>query len=178
MRIASVEIQGLLDEQYWVRPKNFDRFFSKDTPGDSAGRRQYAREVLEMGSATKAFRRPVDERTLTRLVAIAEDKVPTTRQNLLEENRAGDGWRPWLRRGFCSALKKDQPQVQRNRMLPLTNTRWPRACRISFGPPCPTRNCCAWRSKKKPQELGVTSQADARRFPFQGFDRQFYRSVA
>ena len=72
MRIASVEIQGPIGKQFWVRPKNFDRYFSKDVPDDPAQRRQYAREVLNKFSA-KAFRQPVDERTLNRLVAIAED---------------------------------------------------------------------------------------------------------
>ena len=44
---------------------------SRTTPGPTAERRAYAREVLAR-FARKAYRRPVDDRTLDRLVAIAE----------------------------------------------------------------------------------------------------------
>ena len=61
-----------MEEKYWSRPKNYDRFFTKDAPKDASERRQYAREVL--GSfAQKAFRRPVDAKTVDRLVALAEN---------------------------------------------------------------------------------------------------------
>ncbi len=46
LRIASVEIQGPLDVRQWVRPKNFDRFFTKDPPANPAERRQYATTLL------------------------------------------------------------------------------------------------------------------------------------
>ena len=72
MRIISVQVRGPLEKEHWVRPKNFDRFFSQDPPTDDAGRRQYARDVIRK-FATRAYRRPVDEKTLERLVAIAED---------------------------------------------------------------------------------------------------------
>ena len=72
LRIVSVHVQGPLDPKHWTRPRNYDRFFFKDEPpaGD-AERRHYAREILGR-FATRAFRRPVDDRTLDRLVAIAE----------------------------------------------------------------------------------------------------------
>jgi hypothetical protein len=72
MRINSVAIQGPLDEQRWGRPKNFERFFSKDAPADAVGRSKYAMEVLDQFTR-KAFRRPTDARTLDRLVAIARE---------------------------------------------------------------------------------------------------------
>ena len=71
MRIGSVVVEGPLEREHWARPKNFDRFFSKDDPGTGRERQEYAREVLDR-FARKAFRRPVDERTLDRLAAIAE----------------------------------------------------------------------------------------------------------
>jgi mono/diheme cytochrome c family protein len=72
MRIVSLKVQGPLDSKYWTRPPNFSRFFPRDEPPQgSAERRQYAREVLGK-FATKAFRRPVDDRTLEKLVAMAE----------------------------------------------------------------------------------------------------------
>ena len=72
MRLVSVQVRGPAEPEHWVRPKNFDRFFTKDPPADSAERKQYAREIIER-FARRAYRRPVDPRTLDRLVAIAED---------------------------------------------------------------------------------------------------------
>lgn len=71
LRIHSVLVQGPMEREKWGRPKNFDRFFSKDAPEIPDERRQYAREVLSR-FASKAFRRPVDAKTIDRLVAIAE----------------------------------------------------------------------------------------------------------
>ena len=51
--------------------KNYERFFGKEPPAPAAGRRQHAREVLE-NFARKAFRRPVDEKSLDRLTALAD----------------------------------------------------------------------------------------------------------
>ena len=46
IRIKSVTIRGPLEERYWVRPKNYTRFFPKDVPASPADRPQYARELL------------------------------------------------------------------------------------------------------------------------------------
>ena len=71
-RIVSLKARGPLDPKYWTRPANYARFFPKDEPPQTdLERRQYAREILGR-FATRAFRRPVDDRTLDRLVAIAE----------------------------------------------------------------------------------------------------------
>ena len=71
LRIDSVKVRGPLEEKYWVRPKNHERFFPKEAPVDLAGRRRYAAEVLA-DFAGKAFRRPVEKRTLEKLAALAE----------------------------------------------------------------------------------------------------------
>jgi hypothetical protein len=71
LRMDSLRVQGPLDKQYWTRPKNFERFFTQDDPKKPAERRKYATQLLK-GFATKAYRRPVDERTVQRLVSIAE----------------------------------------------------------------------------------------------------------
>jgi hypothetical protein len=53
------------------KPDNYARFFPKPVPGDARARRRYAQELL--GSfARKAFRRPVDEKSVKRLAALAE----------------------------------------------------------------------------------------------------------
>jgi hypothetical protein len=71
MRLVSATIRGPMEEEHWTRPKNYDRFFTGDAPKNPAERRKYASEVLSK-FATKAFRRPVDDDTVKRLVAVAE----------------------------------------------------------------------------------------------------------
>jgi hypothetical protein len=71
-RIVSVRVQGPLDPKHRIRPPSYGRFFPQDEPpATDPDRRQYARDVLGR-FARKAFRRPVDDRTIDRLVAIAE----------------------------------------------------------------------------------------------------------
>ncbi len=70
--LRSVAIEGPADPALWVHPANYDRFFPKgEAPADAAGRRAYARELLS-AFASKAFRRPVTEESLGKLVDIAE----------------------------------------------------------------------------------------------------------
>lgn len=71
LRIDSVTVRGPLDSQYFVRPKNFEQFFSKDAPEEASARRAYAREILEP-FVRRAYRRPVEEQTVERLVDLAE----------------------------------------------------------------------------------------------------------
>ena len=54
-----------------MHPPNYERFFLRDDPKTPEARRDDAREVLRK-FATKAFRRPVDDRTVERLAALAE----------------------------------------------------------------------------------------------------------
>jgi hypothetical protein len=70
IRIKSVTVRGPLEKQYWVRPKNYARFFPKDVPASPVDRGQYAHELLGR-FATKAFRRPVAPETVDRLAAFA-----------------------------------------------------------------------------------------------------------
>jgi hypothetical protein len=71
LRITAVRVHGPTEEQHWVRPKNFELFFTKDPPRADPERRAYAREVLSR-FVKRAYRRPVDDRTVERLVGIAE----------------------------------------------------------------------------------------------------------
>lgn len=72
LSISYVSIEGPLDKAHWVHPPHYDRYFTKDEPPvDPDQRRQYAREVLKP-FATRALRRPIDARTLDRLVSLAE----------------------------------------------------------------------------------------------------------
>ena len=72
LRLQQVRVRGPLEERFRARPKDFDRFFWKDPPTDPAERRTYAREVLAR-FGKKAYRRPVEEKTIDRLVAMAEE---------------------------------------------------------------------------------------------------------
>ena len=70
LRILGIHIEGPTEEEHWVRPKNFERFFTRDVPSAPEERQQYAREVLSR-FARKAFRRPVSDALLDRYVALA-----------------------------------------------------------------------------------------------------------
>ncbi len=72
VRLMTVRVQGPRDPKQWTRPRNYERFWPGGEPPQSTReRREYARDILR-GFATRAFRRPVDDRTLERLLAIAE----------------------------------------------------------------------------------------------------------
>jgi mono/diheme cytochrome c family protein len=73
VKILEVRVRGPLDPRHWTRSKNYDRFFPREAPPASdEERRGYAREVLAR-FATRAFRRPVADGMVDRLIMIAED---------------------------------------------------------------------------------------------------------
>lgn len=69
--IESLELIGPSDEKHYVRPDGYEKFFPGEVPTDPKGRRKYATELLGK-FATRAFRRPVDQDSLDRLVRLAE----------------------------------------------------------------------------------------------------------
>jgi hypothetical protein len=71
MQITSVKVRGPMAREHWVQPKDYAKFFPKKVPDDAKGRRAYARELLG-DFARRAFRRPTDEKTVDRLVELAE----------------------------------------------------------------------------------------------------------
>jgi Protein of unknown function (DUF1587)/Planctomycete cytochrome C len=71
LRIDSVTVRGPLDRKYWVRPKNYERFFPREVPRSGQERRAYASEILG-GFTRRAYRRPVTSGTIDRLVGLAE----------------------------------------------------------------------------------------------------------
>ncbi len=72
MRVIAVTMRGPLEEKYWVPPPHYRRYFPETVPEGAAERRAYARRLLER-FANRAFRRPVDEATIQRLVQLAEN---------------------------------------------------------------------------------------------------------
>lgn len=71
LQIVSVAVRGPLEKEYWVRPTRYRQFFPKPVSDGPAERRQYAHELLK-AFTSKAFRRPVDDETVDRLVKLAE----------------------------------------------------------------------------------------------------------
>ncbi|MBC7367375.1 MAG: DUF1592 domain-containing protein [Undibacterium sp.] len=71
LRLNAVTVRGPMAKEFWVTPKDYARFFPRAVPADLADRRAYAGEILQ-NFATRAFRRPVDANTITRLAALAE----------------------------------------------------------------------------------------------------------
>jgi hypothetical protein len=73
MRLVDVTVAGPTEKEFATKPKNYSRFFPRDeVPTNAAEQRQYAQEILR-NFATKAFRRPVDEKTVNRLATLAEN---------------------------------------------------------------------------------------------------------
>ncbi|HEY5312453.1 MAG TPA: DUF1592 domain-containing protein [Pirellulales bacterium] len=73
-----VELQGPLDGTLREYPVEFRRvFFDGPPPADAEGRREYAAKILRH-FADRAFRRPIDDATLERLVdlALPADRTP------------------------------------------------------------------------------------------------------
>jgi len=71
LQSISVRLEGPLDKKEWPNSESYQRVFFRGEPPAAAERRKYAREVLER-FVRKAFRRPADDKTLDRLVNIAE----------------------------------------------------------------------------------------------------------
>lgn len=72
LTVANVSLYGPLDGSHLEYPKAYFRVFPDGPPpADLAARSAYARKILRL-LADRAFRRPVDEPTLNRLVKLAE----------------------------------------------------------------------------------------------------------
>jgi Protein of unknown function (DUF1588)/Protein of unknown function (DUF1587)/Protein of unknown function (DUF1592)/Protein of unknown function (DUF1585)/Protein of unknown function (DUF1595)/Planctomycete cytochrome C len=71
-QLLYLRLEGPLDRKDWEHPPGYQRFYTRDVPPTNpAERRAYAREVLGK-FVPKAFRRPVSDDELNRLVALAE----------------------------------------------------------------------------------------------------------
>ena len=72
LNVTHLLLQGPLDGRHLEYPKQYFRVFPDGPPTeDATARSAYARKILRL-LADRAFRRPVDEATLNRLVALAE----------------------------------------------------------------------------------------------------------
>ena len=71
LRILSVTFNGPQEPEYWKHPPNYTRFFPREVPAGAAERRSYAAELLR-DFAGRAYRRPVEDAQVERLVRLAE----------------------------------------------------------------------------------------------------------
>ena len=67
-----MQVDGPLDPADWVAMPNYDRFFSQPDSVAPEARKAYARERIAR-FASRAFRRPAEDRVVDRLVRIAEE---------------------------------------------------------------------------------------------------------
>jgi mono/diheme cytochrome c family protein len=74
LTVSTLTIEGPLENDKWVKPANYDRFFPRPIPAGRAERLAYARELLG-AFASKAYRRPLEgsDDTADRLAKLAED---------------------------------------------------------------------------------------------------------
>jgi hypothetical protein len=73
LHLNGITLIGPMEPEFTVHPPNYEKFFTRDTvPEDAAGRDEYTREILRK-FASKAFRRPVDEATVTKLAGFAKE---------------------------------------------------------------------------------------------------------
>ena len=71
-RIRSIVVRGPLEKEHRIENRKYRRFFPKGPPPEDPKKRDaYAREVIA-AFAKRAYRRPADEQTLARLIAIAK----------------------------------------------------------------------------------------------------------
>lgn len=69
--INGVDLSGPLEKEFLVHPKNYERFFPRDTfPENENEQKIYASEIMR-NFTTRAYRRPVDDATVERLVGFA-----------------------------------------------------------------------------------------------------------
>jgi Protein of unknown function (DUF1592)/Protein of unknown function (DUF1588)/Protein of unknown function (DUF1585)/Protein of unknown function (DUF1595) len=70
IRLKGVTVHGPAAPEFYVQPDHYARFFPQKTPWWPMSRHRYAADLLR-SFATRAFRRPVDDETVQRLVDMA-----------------------------------------------------------------------------------------------------------
>jgi hypothetical protein len=80
-RISKVLVRGPIEKDLQVENENYRRFFPDGpAPEDAKRRDTYTRKVLA-AFAERAYRRPVDDQTVERLAAIAEEVMQTPNES-------------------------------------------------------------------------------------------------
>ncbi len=75
LHLNGITLVGPLEPESTVHPPNYERFFMRDSvPSDPTERMEYAEEILRR-FASRAFRRPVEDAMLQKLVALAKQSM-------------------------------------------------------------------------------------------------------
>ena len=96
IRIKSVTVRGPLDEQYWIRPPELRAVLPRRRARESGRARGAMPASSWAGSPRRAFRRPVDDADVDRLVGAGRAASADRGADLRGRRRAGDGGRPGL----------------------------------------------------------------------------------
>ena len=72
MEVQTLVVRGPLAEEFWQAPEGYDKFFPGTVPENRAQRSKYTRKLLT-DFATRAYRRPVEKNTVSKLVDLAEN---------------------------------------------------------------------------------------------------------
>ena len=102
---TSVTVRGPMDERYWVRPPNYERFFPGEVPDDADGRRR----VRPRAAGPVRRRRPSAGRwTTRRWTGSRRSPRPSSPGRGRPSRRASPRrwWPCWRRRGSCSARRR------------------------------------------------------------------------
>ncbi|MDA1065090.1 MAG: DUF1592 domain-containing protein [Verrucomicrobia bacterium] len=71
MEIEEIIIRGPDSPKHWSAPDNYEAYFPEGIPAGKSKRKSYTHQLLSR-FATKAYRRPVDNTTINKLVSLAE----------------------------------------------------------------------------------------------------------
>jgi hypothetical protein len=129
MRLNSVTVHGPTEQQFWTRPDSYGRFFTGEIPKQPAARRKYTEDTLRK-FATKAFRRPVDDRTVERLTKLAES-VYTQEGHTVEAGIAHAMQAVLASPRFLFHLEQPEPGADKNGSFPMVDE-YSLASRLSY----------------------------------------------
>jgi hypothetical protein len=129
LNFQGVTLVGPLEEDSAIPPEDYARFFPRsEVPTEDAGRLQYAEEILRRFT-TLAFRRPVDDRTVLRLVALATESA----------DMPGGNFEKGIARAMTAVLASPRFLFRVEKTLPETDPaqhplldEWALASRLSY----------------------------------------------
>jgi hypothetical protein len=74
LRIQGVTVRGPMAKECWVRPANYEKYFPGTVPDDPKERRAYSSKLIKQ-FASRAYRRPVDDESVEKLVQWVEARL-------------------------------------------------------------------------------------------------------
>ena len=137
LRIQSATVRGPMDERYWVRPPDYERFF----PGDVPDGRRRAPALRPRAARAVRRRRPSAAPWTTRR------RTGSRRSPRPSHAQAGQTFEAGVAQAMAAVLASPRFLFREEAVEPgapgrhparSTNTPWPRGCPTSSGRRCPT----------------------------------------